>query len=326
MRIRDFWGLLKTTLVGYDSDDIPRHGAALSFYTLFSIAPLLMIVIAIAGALFGEQAAQGRIVSEISNLVGDGGARAVQSILANASVSTRSIPAAIIGVVTFFMGATAAFTALQGALNAVWNVQPHPKSPVTSFLKNRLLSFGMVLGIGFLLLVSLLVSAGINALSNYLGNAFPGAPLLWEGVNSLLSFVVTTALFAMIFIVLPDVILKWRDVWRGAVITALFFTIGKFLIGLYLGHSSVASSYGAAGSLVVILFWVYYTSQIILLGAEFTQAYVNRFGARIRPAPYAVLLETGPADALPPPEAAPERRASMEAGEARQERRRIRRT
>ncbi len=225
-------------------------------------------------------------------MIGSEGANTVQTVIRNASLPGRSIPAIIVGGLTFFMGATAAFAALQGALNAVWNVEPRAGSVVWSLVRTRILSFAMVVGAGFLLLVSLALSAGLSALSDALGRLIPGPVAVWQVADTLLTFGVVTLLFAGIYKVLPDVELAWADVWRGAAITAAFFTGGKFLIGLYLGQSAIASSYGAAGSLVVLLFWIYYNSQIVLLGAEFTQKYVLEYRhQRVKPSEHAE--ETG---------------------------------
>ena len=216
-------------------------------------------------------------------------------MLENAAKPSSSIPATIIGVVTLFLGATGAFLELQTALNAIWRVKPRPDVGVRDFLVQRLISFGLVVGVGFLLLVSLLVSAGLAGLSRYLGQLLPTLTAVWEAGNVLVSLFVITLLFAMVYKILPDVRLRWRDVWVGALVTAGFFSIGKQLIGLYLGTSSVASSYGAAGSVVVLLIWVYYSAQVVLLGAEFTRFYVERFRGQPPPMKYAE------PDAAPPP-------------------------
>ncbi len=231
-----------------------------------------------AGLVFGAEAVRGEIVGQIDGLVGREGARAVQAMLESASKPSGSILATSVGLVTFFLGATGAFLELQTALNGIWRVKPKPDAGVREMLLDRLVSFGLVIGVGFLLLVSLVVSAGLSAVNKYLGGVFPGFAVLWQGINLLVSFGVVTLLFAMIYRILPDVDLTWSDVWVGAVVTAGLFSTGKFLIGLYLGTSGVASSYGAAGSVVVLLVWVYYSAQIVLLGAELTRAYVERFG------------------------------------------------
>jgi membrane protein len=282
------WTVLKAAFAGWLNDNVPRMGAALAYYTLFSLAPILIVAIAIAGLAFGPQAVRGEIVGQIQGLVGREGAQAVQAMLEGAAKPSSSIPATIIGVITFFLGATGAFLELQADLDAIWRVKPKSRGNfLRDLLMQRLISFGLVLGFGFLLLTSLVVSTALAAVNTYMGNAFPGVAVLWEALNVIVSLIVITLLFAMIYKVLPDVRLTWSDVWVGALVTAGLFTIGKFLIGLYLGASSFASTYGAAGSVVVVLVWVYYSSQIILLGAEFTRAYVEQFGPRPPPVEFA---------------------------------------
>jgi membrane protein len=282
------WTVLKRAFAGWWGDNVPRMGAALAYYTLFSLAPILIVAIAVAGLAFGQEAVRGEIVGQIDGLVGHQGAQAVQGMLEGASRPSSSIPATIIGIITFFLGATGAFLELQTDLDAIWRVKPKQSgSFLQALLKQRLISFGLVLGFAFLLLTSLVVSAGLAALHTYMGNAFPGVAVLWEALDVVVSLAVITALFAMIYKVLPDVKLAWRDVWVGGLVTAGLFTIGKFLIGLYLGTSALSSTYGAAGSVIVVLVWVYYSSQIILLGAEFTREYVKRFGRKPPPEEFA---------------------------------------
>jgi membrane protein len=280
--------VLKNALAGWWNDNVPRMGAALAYYTLFALAPILIVAIAVAGLAFGPEAVRGEIVGQIEGLVGLEGAQAVQAMLEGVAKPSSSIPATIIGVVTFFLGATGAFLELQSDLDAIWRVKPKSRGNfLRDLVMQRLISFGLVLGFAFLLLTSLVVSAALAAAHTYMGSAFPGVAVLWEAVNVLVSLGVITLLFAMIYKVLPDVKLAWGDVWVGALVTAGLFTIGKFLIGLYLGTSSFASTYGAAGSVIVILIWVYYSSQIILLGAEFTRAYVEHLGPRPPPVEFA---------------------------------------
>jgi membrane protein len=275
-------------LLGWWNDNVPRMGAALAYYTLFSLAPILVVAIAIAGFAFGAEAVRGEIVSQIQGLVGHDGALAVQAMLEGAGKPSSSIPATIVGVITFFLGATGAFLELQDDLDAIWRVKPRSRGNfLRDLIMQRLISFGLVLGFAFLLLTSLVVSAALAALNTYMGNAFPGVAILWEAANVVVSLAVITLLFAMIYKVLPDVKLGWRDVWVGALITAGLFTIGKSLIGIYLGTSAFASTYGAAGSVIVVLVWVYYSSQIILLGAELTRAYVEEFARRPPPEDFA---------------------------------------
>ncbi|MGN6393368.1 MAG: YihY/virulence factor BrkB family protein [Gemmatimonadales bacterium] len=280
--------VLKHAFIGWWNDNVPRLGASLAYYTLFALAPILVIAIGVAGLAFGPDAVRGEVVTQIRGLVGQKGAEAVQAMLQGAARPSASRLATAVGIITAFLGATGAFIELQTALNAIWRVQPRPGANLVSFLTQRLISFGLVIGVGFLLLVSLLVNAALAAFNRYLGNAFPALAVLWDAVNVLVSLAVVTLLFAMVYKVLPDVRLRWRDVWIGALVTAGFFSIGKQLIGLYLGTSTLASSYGAAGSVVVLLVWVYYTSQVVLLGAEFTRYYVERFGGEPPPLKHAV--------------------------------------
>jgi membrane protein len=287
MTIREVGWLFKRALAGWWNDNVPRLGASLAYYTLFALAPILIVAITIAGLVFGADAVQRQVTSEISGLVGDEGGKAVRAMLEGASQRGDDILATVVGLVTFFLGSTGAFLELQTALNAIWRVKPKPDAGIKDMLLQRLLSFGLVIGVGFVLLVSLLVSAALTALSNYLGGLVPDIEVIWQGLNTLVSLGVVTLLFAMIYQFLPDVDLKLRHVWLGALVTAGLFNIGKYLIGLYLGTSGVASAYGAAGSVVVLLVWVYYSAQIVLLGAEFTRAYVERFGERPVPSAHA---------------------------------------
>jgi membrane protein len=288
MTLRGLWAVLKRALAGWWNDNVPHLGAALSYYTLFSLAPILVVAMAIAGLAFGADAVRGEIVGQIDGLVGHDGAVAVQAMLEGAARPSSSVPATIVGIITFFLGATGAFLELQTALNAIWRVKPKASgSFLHRLIIDRLTSFGLVVGVGFLMLTSLLVSAGLAALHTYMGETFPGGAVLWEGVNVIVSLAVISVLFAMVYKVLPDVELAWSDVWVGGLVTAGLFTVGKLLIGLYLGTSAFASSYGAAGSVIVLLVWVYYSAQIILLGAEFTREYVTEFGRRPPPSDFA---------------------------------------
>jgi membrane protein len=278
------WSVTKHALAGWWNDNVPRLGASLSYYTLFALAPILIVAIAIAGFFFGPEAVRGEVVGQVRGLMGEEGARAVQAMLEGAAKQSDSRLATAVGLFTFFLGATGAFLELQTALNGIWRVKPKEGGNWwKDLLLQRLISFGLVIAVGFLLLVSLVVSAALAALNRYLGVVFPGMTELWNGINVLVSFGVVTLLFGLIYRVLPDVNLSWRDVWLGAVVTAGLFTVGKSLIGLYLGTSGVASAYGAAGSVLVLLIWVYYSAQIVLLGAEFTRAWVDWEGAHPRP-------------------------------------------
>jgi len=290
VNIRTMWDLLKETFAEWNKDKVSRLAAALAYYTIFSLAPLLIIVIAIAGSVFGEEAARGEIVGQIQGLVGKDGAEVIQTAIQNASRPAAGTIASVVSIVVLLFGASGVFAELQDSLNTVWEVQPKPERGLLNIIRSRFLSFSMVLGIGFLLIVSLVVSAALAAVSAYLGNVLPGLVFFWRIVNFALGFVVTTVLFGLIYKVLPDVKITWSDVWIGAAITSLLFSIGRFLLGVYLGNSNFGSTYGAAGSLVILLAWVYYAAQILFLGAEFTQVYARRYGSGIVPDKNAIPL------------------------------------
>jgi membrane protein len=283
IRLTDGWSLLKQTATEWSEDKVPQLGAALAFYTALSIAPLLVISLAIAAAVFGDEAARGEIQQQMQSLVGDEGAKAIESMIENAHQPTEASVASALSVIILLVGASGVFGQLQQSLNTIWEVQPKPGRGILGMLRDRFLSFAMVFGIAFLLLVSLLLSAALASLATVL-DRLPES-LLWlsQAIHFGASFGVITVLFAMMFKYLPDVRIAWSDVWLGALITGVLFTIGKFAIGLYLGHSSMASSYGMAGSFVVLLVWVYYSAQILFLGAEFAQVYANEYGSRIVP-------------------------------------------
>lgn len=271
------------TVNHFSDDHATDWAAALAYYTLFSVAPLLLIAIALAGLIFGAEAARGEIMTQIEGLIGSTGAKAVQTMLASASQQGTSIAAAIIGFAILIWGAAGIFTTLRDALNTMWGIVPPPTPGIWGIIKGYLVPFGMVMAIGFILVVSLVISAGLSALGKYLGNMLPVPPTVLHIINIIISLVVIAFVFALLFKYLPAVRIKWRDVWIGGVITSALFTIGKYLIGLYLGRASVSSTYGAAASFVVLLLWIDYSAQIFLLGAEFTQVYANRFGAGVRP-------------------------------------------
>jgi membrane protein len=276
--------LFVEAIQGWSKDNVPRLGASLAYYTLFAVSPILLIAIAIAGAVYGPDAVRGQIVNEIGGLIGTEGAQAIQAILQGAHRNPTGTLAVIIGTATLIIAASGAFLELQHALNTIFRVKTDPdKSGLKRLILSRLRSFGLVVSIGFLLLVSLLVSAALTALSNRIERNIVGGALLLQVINIIVSLAVMTLLFGLIYRLLPDVRLAWRNVWIGAFVTSLLFSIGKFLIGLYLGHSTVASSYGAAGSIVVLLVWVYYSAQIILLGAEFTRVYTEYEEGRAPP-------------------------------------------
>jgi membrane protein len=276
VRLREVGDLLLESVKGWSRDNVPRLGASLAYYTLFSIAPMLVIVVAIAGSAFGPEAVRGEIVRQVDDLIGVDGGRALQGLLQGAAAQSGGRVAAIVGGITFLAGATGAFLELQHALNTVFRVkQAPPKSRILDFILDRLRSFGLVLSLGFLLLVSLVVSAGLAALSTYLGRSGEDVSIGWRLLDLVVSLGVVTLLFALIYRYLPDAQLKWGDVWFGAFITAGLFVVGKELIGLYIGQSTLASTYGAVGSVMILLLWVYFASQIVLLGAEITRVRVK---------------------------------------------------
>jgi membrane protein len=287
--------LLNRAFEEWNANNVPTLGAALAYYSVFAIAPLLIIVIAAAALLFGDQAAHRNIVGAIEGDVGRPVAKAVEQMLANNNDAGQSTIATLIGLAILLFGAAGVFAQLQEALNAIWKVAPKPRGAIRGFLWSRFVSFTMVLGCGFLLLVSLIIHAGISALSTRLSQALPGGAGLWQAVNVIVSFGVVAFLFALIFKYVPDAQVAWKDVWVGAALTSALFGIGKFLLGWYLGQASTTSAYGAAASLVVILLWVYYAAQILLFGAAFTRVYAIWLGSRIKPSRDAISTE------LPPP-------------------------
>jgi membrane protein len=271
--------LLRETFTKWDAHDALTQGAALAFYTLFSLVPILVLVIWMAGAVFGQDAVQGQIVHQFAVLMGEKQSLAVQEMLTTATGENAGWLAEAIGIVTLVLAATAAFVQLQISLNLVWEVAPKPGPMIRAMVKKRIISFALVLGIGFLLSVSLALSAAIQSMREYTAARLPLPMPLLEGVHVLTSFLVFAILFAAIFRVLPDAKIAWRDVWLGSVVTSFLFSVGKYVIGLYLGHSSLTSSFGSAGSLVLIILWVYYASLILLFGAEFTRVYSLRVSA-----------------------------------------------
>jgi membrane protein len=280
MTLKNIWILIKAAASSWVDDYAQSMGAALAYYTMFSIAPLLLIVISIAGLIFGVEAARGEIVGQLQGLMGQQGAAAVQGLLESASKPAESVTATLAGGILLLIGATTVFAELQDAFDRIWRAPKRHKGGIWSLLRARLLSFGMITGIGFLLIVSLVVSAALAALGKLWGPLFAEWEILANVVNFLFSLAFTTTMFAMIYKVMPRVKVDWADVWVGAAVTALLFTIGKSLIGFYIGKSGVTSGFGAAGSLVVSLVWVYYSAQIFLMGAEFTWAYALTFGSR----------------------------------------------
>jgi membrane protein len=275
MSPKELWQLSKEAVNGWMEDRAASMGAALAYYTAFSIAPLLIITIAVAGLFFGHDAAQEALVGQMRGLLGNTGGAAIEDLLGNASDLGSGIAAIVVGVVALVLGATTAFVELQDDLDRIWKAPPRVGSGIVNLIRSRVLSFAMVLGIGFLLAVSLAVSAAVSSLGDAL---FGGMEIVLQAITFLLSFAIITALFAMIYKVLPNLDIDWENVWIGAAITALLFAIGKFAIGLYLGKSSIGESFGAAGPFVVLMVWIYYSTQIFLLGAEFTYAHARARG------------------------------------------------
>jgi membrane protein len=269
-------GVLGETGREWRKDRVPRLAAALAYYALFSLAPLLVVAIGVAGLFFGPDAARGEVVAQFSSLIGRPGAQAVEDLLASTGSPQKGATAALLGLATLLLGASGVFGELQEALNSIWNVEPKPHAGWRTFLRRRFLSFAMVLGSGFLLLVSLLVSAVLAATSRRFTFESPIAELSWSTANSLFGLVLPCVLFALIFKLVPDAKVAWRDVWVGAVLTAALFALGRFAIGYYLGRSALDSTYGAAASLVAVVFWVYYSAQILFAGAELTQVLARR--------------------------------------------------
>lgn len=284
LELPKYWVLLKKVSTAWLDDDAPSMGAALAYYTLFSLAPILLIVISVAGLLFGEEAARGEIQTQLRALMGDAGASAVQALLVSVDSTAQGKTATLLGFGLLLVGATTVLAELQTALDRIWRAPAQPRANGwITLLRSRLLSFGMILVIGFLLMVSLVLSAVLAAMDHWLSPVFGAWLAVASAVNAIAGFFLVAAVFALIYKLMPRVHVHWRDVWVGAVFTALLFTLGKTLIGLYIGRSGVVSGFGAAGSLVVVLLWVYYSAQIFLIGAEFTWVYANIFGSRSVP-------------------------------------------
>lgn len=285
-RLKQAWHLTRDAGVAWVDDFAPSMGAALAYYTIFSLAPMLVIVIAVAGFFFGQDAAQGEIITQLRGMVGDTGASAIEALLKSASEPGQGIIAASIGIFTLMLGATAVFGELQSALDRIWKIPSSKKGGIRGLITKRLLSFGMVMGLGFMLLVSLILSAALAAFGKWWGSALGGWGIVLELLNLAVSFGVITGLFAMIYKFMPSANIPWRDVWVGSIVTALLFTIGKSAIGIYLGTTNMASGFGAAGSLVVLLAWIYYSAQIFLLGAEFTWVFAKQHGSQAAATPH----------------------------------------
>lgn len=281
MRLKDLFRLFRDTFTEWTDDRATRLGAAVAFYTLFSLAPLLVVAIAVAGRVFGEQAVRGEIVGQIGGLVGQSAAALIQAMLAEASRPRTGLVATGIGLVTLLLGATGLFAELQDDLNTLWKITPRPRG-ILATIRDRVIGFAVVLGISLILLVALVISAGVAAIGHVLGNLSPASALTLHVINFPISLGLGTCLFAMIYKVLPDAEIAWRDVWVGAAVTSLLFTLGQLLIALYVGYSGTASAYGAAGSLVILLLWVFYSAQLLFFGAEFTRLFADRYGHHIQ--------------------------------------------
>jgi membrane protein len=311
MNVKTVWHLIKNTVAEWQEDNALRLGAALSYYTAFSLAPLLLIVISVAGLALGNDVARSKILDEMRALIGTQGSGAIETMLENASKPAASIVSSIIGFISLILGATGVVGELHDAMNTVWEVEAKPAGGVLGYIRQRVFSFAMVIGIGFLLLVSLVISAGVAAVGHMWGG---GTGILYQSINFLLSLAVTCALFALMFRFLPDVRIRWRNAWVGGILTAILFTIGKTLTGIYLGRSAIASTFGAAGSFAVVLVWVYYSSQIVFFGAEFTQVYAEYRGENILPDEKAQPIDRSKrAEQGMPPKERREERASREA-------------
>lgn len=288
--------VLKDSFKGFSQDKVPKLGGSLAYFTIFSLGPMLLVVIFLAGLFLGRQAVEGSLYGQIHELVGPSAAQQVQELIKSASTSGGRGAAAIVGIVTLLIGATSVFTEIQDSINTIWHLKMKPDNAWRTLVKSRLLSFGIVAGVGFLLLVSLAASALMEGLGKKLTELIP-----WMGVSLMyvlnygFTLFVAVALFAAIFRVLPAADMRWREVWPGAIVTAILFMLGKFLISFYISTSNVASTYGAAGSLVVLLLWVYYSSLILYFGAEFTRASAERLGSGIHPKAYAMLVTENPA-------------------------------
>lgn len=289
---KDAFAILKATFTGFADDRGMKLSASLAYYTVFSLAPLLIMLISLAGIFLGQEAFENKIFNEMKGLIGANSAAQLQEMIKNVALSGKSNSALIIGIITLIIGATGVFIEIQDSLNIIWRVKPKPKRGWLQFLKNRLLSSSLIIGLGFLLIVSLVVNGAILATMDILSRYLPDVTVILLNIaNLVVSFIVIAALFGIIFKFLPDVKISWKDVKGGAIFTAVLFMLGRLLIGFYIQTTGTESTYGAAGSLIVILLWVYYTAAILYFGAEFTQVYAEKYGKRIEPADYAVHLE-----------------------------------
>lgn len=284
------WALIKETVAEAGEDKVPRLAASLAYYTLLSLSPLVIVAVAVAGLVFGQDAARGQVAGELRQVFGPEASDGIQTIMAHANRPSSGIISAIVGGVVLLFGASGVFGELQDSLNTIWEVAPRPDRGLWGIIRDRFMSFTMVVGVAFLLLVSLIVSAALHALGEWLSSSFSRIEWLGEAINFVITLGITSLLFALLFKAVPDVKIAWRNVWTGGLVTAVLFALGKFAIGLYVGKAGVASPFGAAGSLVVIVVWVYYSAHILFFGAEFTQVYARAMGSRLEPARGAVAL------------------------------------
>lgn len=292
LSLKGIWKLIKDSLLGFDNDKVFKLSGSLAYFTIFSIGPMLLVIIFFADLFYGREAVEGTIYGQIKGFVGPEAAAQIQEIIRNASMSGKSKITAIIGFITLIVGATTVFAEIQDSINTIWNLKTKPEKGWIKFVLNRLLSFSIVVGLAFVLLVSLIINGIMEAFGNRLSHIFPDMTVIVVYIiNLILTFIVITALFATIFKALPDAKIKWRDVMIGAIVTALLFMLGKFGITYYIGSSNIGSTYGAAGSLIILLLWVYYSAIILYYGAEFTRAYAVHFGNRIYPNSYAVWIK-----------------------------------
>lgn len=287
---KGIWEVIKNTFSGFSDNSVLKLSASLAYYTVFSLGPLLIVILYLCGLFLGREAIEGSIYNQMKGFIGAEGAAQIQEIIKNASISGKGNLAAVIGIITLLFGATTVFAEIQDSINSIWNLKPKPKKSWFILIKARVLSFGIIAALGFLLLVSLGVTALIEALSKSLKEYFPDVTVaVFYILNLVITFSVVTILFAVIFKVLPDATVKWRDIIAGAVVTAILFMIGKFGISYYISKADIGSTFGAAGSLVILLVWIYYSSVILYFGAEFTKAYAVKFGSAIHPNRYAVI-------------------------------------
>ncbi len=292
MSLKGIWEVLKNSFSGFSQDNVTKLGGSLAYYTVFSMGPLLVVIISLCAIFLGREAAEGSIFTQLNAFVGHDTALQLQEIIKNASINGKGHIAAIIGIITLLIGATTVFGDMQDSINRIWGLKPKPKKGWLKMLQNRFLSFSIIISLGFLLLVSLGISALIEGLSNRLKAAYPDVTVVvFYIINLLLTLFISALIFAVIFRVLPDAKIRWKDVLAGAIATAILFMLGKFGISFYISKSKVGSTYGAAGSLVVLLLWVYYSAIILYFGAEFTKAYAVKYGSAIHPNEYAVTMK-----------------------------------